>query len=390
MDGSLYLDPTRSGIRWLLDPAVPAVAEIARAVKARTDVTPCDPEAVATDLGELPALLSERHFGVVTGLVDEAAVQEAERLILAARDRVLADRTATWGDALGDLNDDLRRCLRDRHVRMAGSRPSRIRADELVAPRIEGAPAVEVAELDGVLCVTVRRLWGGPEDDRALWGWAGQSLDHFAYERIVVDLRGNDGGNDALTWAWIERVIPEGARIPGASDGWYVGDVPLGLWNSAAVVEAQDGLEAVPTWHREHRHAPAPDDVLDLRSESEPGDDELPTGERPWHGRMLVVVDGGTKSSGESSAWMLWHALGARLIGRPTSGMIEYGNIVPYLLPASGLHIALPTKHNDFGIPVELVGLPVHGDLDPATPVADVAARFDELFSAPNRRLTLP
>jgi hypothetical protein len=374
---SLYLGPDRSGIAWLLDPADPTVVAYAKDLTDRTERTPCDPDAVAADLDMLPGLIRERHFGVATGLIDEAATAEAERLILAARDRVRSERPQNWGDALGTMNDDLRICLHDRHIRLLGSPPSRIRADEPTLDVDAAAPAVEVDVHDGILCVTVRRFWGGPDDDRSLWAWAAQSLEHFGYERIIVDLRGNEGGNDAVMWAWIEPVLPPGATVPGTSDGWYAGGVPLGLWNSAAVVEARAGLEAVPRYHREHRHTPSADDVLVLQSEE---DDEPVAGERPWTGRMLVLVDGRTKSSGESSAWMLQHALGARLLGRPTAGMIEYGNIVPYLMPAGGLHIALPTKHNDFGRPVELVGFPVHGDLDPLTPVSAVAADFDRLL----------
>jgi hypothetical protein len=94
---------------------------------------------------------------------------------------------------------------------------------------------------------------------------------------------------------------------------------------------------------------------------------------------MLVLVDGGTRSSGESSMWMLRHGLGARVLGRPTAGMIEFGNIVPYLLPHAGLHVELASKHNDYGEPVELIGFRVDLDLDPATPLDRVAADFDVL-----------
>lgn len=377
MTGSLYLGPNRSGIGWLLDPASIRLGEVARALNIRTDETPCDPAAVAADLGALPALVRERHYGIASGLIDPAAADQAERLILAARDRVLAERPETWGAALGDLNDELRLCLHDRHVRLLGSRPSRIRSDESVAVVDEHAPAVETDVHDGVLVVTVRRFWGGPDDDRRLWEWAGRSLEDFRHERIVVDLRGNSGGNDAVTYAWIEPVQPAGATLPGTSDGWYVGDAPIGMWNSAALIEARDGRDAVPSWHLEHRHTPGPDDVIETHQEP---DETIVAGSHPWTGRMLVLVDGGTKSSGESSAWALQHLLGARLLGRRTAGMIEYGNVVPYVLPESGLHIALATKHNDFGQPVELVGLPVHGDLDPSTPVSALAGRFDEFY----------
>lgn len=35
---------------------------------------------------------------------------------------------------------------------------------------------------------------------------------------------------------------------------------------------------------------------------------------------------------------------------------------------ASGLRIGLTTKHNDFGMPIELTGLPVHAELDADMP----------------------
>lgn len=383
MADSLYLSPERSGVRWLLDPSAPELAGLARAVQARTEDTQCEPQAVAADFSMLPRLVRERHFGIATGLVAEKAADKTEQLILEARDRVLSEQPRSWGAALGDLNDQLRMCLRDRHVSLRGSGQSRIRSDEPVAAVDQNAPAVEVEDQHGVLCVTIRRFFGGADDDKRLWEWASGSLSHFSHERIVVDLRGNEGGNDAIMLEWLLPVLQAGVRIPGTSTGWFVGEAPLGLWNSAALIEARDGLDAVPRWHRAHRHVPAPGDVLQVRREGDDG--PLEAGVRPWDGKMLVLLDGQTKSSGESAAWMLQHALRGRLIGARTAGMIEYGNIVPYVLPASGLHIGLTTKHNDYGVAIELDGLPVQTELDPRTPLSTVARAFDRLYPAPGR-----
>ncbi|HEY2792393.1 MAG TPA: S41 family peptidase [Micromonosporaceae bacterium] len=371
----LYLGPDRSGLPWLLDPASPALAAAARDIAAREPDTRCDATAVAQDLDALPALMRTQHFGVATGIV---GFDEAQHAIEAARDRVRAEHPSTWGEAIGDLTDELRLALRDRHFRIVGGGPSRIRADEPTADVDQSASAAEVEVRHGVLCVTVRRLWGNADDDRVLWDWARASAEHFAYDRIVVDLRGNSGGNDAITLEWLLPSLAAGVDIPGTSSTWYVNGTSIGFWNSSALVEAADGLAAVPIYHREHRHTPSPDDVLELRTET---DDEVEAGERPWHGRMLVYVDGNTRSSGESSSWLLRHGLGARVIGQPTAGMLEYGNIVPYVLPASGFCVHLPTKRNDFGIPMELVGFPVHTELDPRTPVDDIARDFDRIYS---------
>jgi hypothetical protein len=247
----------------------------------------------------------------------------------------------------------------------------------------QGAPAVEVEDVHGVLCVTIRRFTGSPEDDQRLRAWARDGASHFSYERIVVDLRGNPGGSDAYMLEWIGTVRADPSTP--ATSGWFVGGAPLVLWNTVALIEARDGADAVPGWLREMRHVPARDDVLQIRDDVElpraaaPGEPASPAGARPWEGTMLVLVDAYTASSGESAAWMLQHDLGALLLGGRTAGMMENGDITPYLLPGSGLGIKLATTHNDFGMPVELAGLPVHAELGPRTPVSTVARTFDQL-----------
>ncbi len=370
----------RSGIRWLLDPESPEVAELGQAVGARKPDTPCDPGAVAADLEVLPRLVRERHFGVATGYLAEHAACGAEQIIAVARDRILAQQPRTWGEAIGDLADQLRVCLHDRHVGVAGACDSSLRRGEPAAPADQDAPAVEISQLHGVLCVRIRRLWGGPDDDRLLQEWARAGLEHFRSGRIIVDLRGYPGGNDAFLHQWIAPVRSSDAQVPGRDAGWYVQDAPLGLWNPAALIEASEGLDALPAFHREHRHHPHSADLLEVRED--PGE-QIPTGERPWHGQMLVAVDSQTFSSGETSAWALRYALGAHLIGGRTGGALEYGNIAPYLLPRSGMCIRLATKRNDWGIPVELLGLPVDQPLDPATPLAEIASAISTTSSRP-------
>jgi len=378
MAAPIYLGPDQAGVRWLLNPCSPELARLAQDAHTRTSESSCDPDAVAADLADLRVLLAERHFGIATRRIAPSAASQAARLVLAARERVLHSQPACWGDALGDLNDGLRLVLRDRHISLKGSRPSAIRVGEPACAIDKSAPAVELREHNGVLCVVLRRLWGDADDDRLLWDWANGSLRQFESDRIIVDLRGNGGGNDGITLKWVSPVLPASATVPCQSASWYVGETPLGIWNTAVVIEAAEGARAVPSWHREHVRQPTPDDTLSVSVEKT--DYVLRPGAQSWSGKMLVLVDGNTRSSGELSAWVLQHALGGRLIGSRTGGMIEYGNVVPYLLPASGMHVMLPTKHNDFGQPVELVGMPVHADLDPRTPLAAIAAAFDEWY----------
>jgi hypothetical protein len=348
---TLYLDDARAGIPWLYDPASPALRALAR--EERDESSPCDGRALAADAQALAELVRGRHFGVATGRV-------------ASPDDVLTgwdpSRARTWGEAVTGLQSDLRAALRDEHLRLLGA-PDR--------PRAEGS-AVEESVVDSVLVLRIRRLMGDPADERALAAWVAASDRHFAHDRIVVDLRSNPGGNDGHTYRWIERRM---RAVPGfvRSAGWHVRGTPLGNWNAAAWFEARDGIDAVPPALLAARHEPRPGDVIELEAESY----DLPAGELGWEGRMLVLTDRLSRSSGESSAWLLRQALGARIAGAPSTGMIEYGNIVSYAVERSGLVIQLPTKSNDFGFPVESVGFPVDVELDPATPVEVVARDFD-------------
>jgi hypothetical protein len=342
---SIYLQGT---LPWLFDPESAELVTLARDADARTPATPCDPDALEADAALFTRLLRERHFGVATGRV---ALPDAP-----------LPRAATWGE-LGALRDELRAGLVDEHVRIFGApRPS-------VA---NDGPAVERDVVAGVLVLRVRRLVGTPDDERLLAAWAANADEDFAHSRIIVDLRGNSGGNDGHTHTWVSRRL---RRVDAycTSAGWCVRGKPLGYWNAVAWRVALYGPEGASPSLLAERHDPQPGDELELDVETY----DLPAGDLPWSGRMLVLVDRRSRSSGESSAWLLRRGLGARLLGEPTFGMIEYGNIVQYALPRSGLVISLPTKSNDFGFSVESVGFPVDVPLDPTTPVEDVARDFD-------------
>jgi hypothetical protein len=359
---SAYLDPAQVGIEWLLDPQGVELPGLAREAETRTPESPCDADALARDADELRRLVRERHFGVATGLVG------CPDDVVDAWSRRLARRPRTWSEAVTELQFDLRDALRDEHVRVFGAPRWR----DGGAEQDEPGPAVESRVVDGALVLQVRRLVGDRNDEALLAQWSADADRHFAFDRIILDLRGNTGGNDGHTLAWAERrfrYVPRHVR----DSVWAVRGTPLSLWNYAAWREARDGTDAVPPRLIAERHAPRPADEIALVHTDWP----LEAGDRPWDGTMLVLVDRRTRSSGESSAWFLRDGLGARLVGTPTTGMIEYGNVAPYVLPGSGFAIYLPTKHNDYGMRVESVGFPVDAPLEDGVPADDVAARFD-------------
>ncbi|GEM_PF-7117750 len=67
--------------------------------------------------------------------------------------------------------------------------------------------------------------------------------------------------------------------------------------------------------------------------------------EQPFAGRVSVLIDRSTASSGESVPQCLAPALHAHVIGERSAGFIDFGNIVPVVLSHTGLWVQVPAPH---------------------------------------------
>lgn len=380
---SLYLNPSRSGAAWLLDPNQPAVSAGLRAAGERRPADPCDPAALVADLDDLLVLLRERHFGLATGVLAAPVHDELDAWMRGWRERLVAHQPTTWGGALGTDFHDLRWLVRDAHLSAAGEDLTLVRAtNPRTAEPVLGddpGPCAQWTDHGGVLCVRLRSLDDSGGNDALLEQWRDAHAAHFAYDRIVVDLRGNGGGNDMYVYQWFADHAPAHTPVV-ASRTWKLGGEALMLWNAVVAMEATHGVDAVPAWIRDRR--PTPDASVALVEEAGGAEDVVAhAGDTPWYGRMLVLTDRQTGSSGESAAWALQRVFGARLAGGRTAGCLRFGNITPYLLPRSGLLVRLGSKWNDHD-DVEMIGLPVDVPLQSDTALATVAADFDLLHGA--------
>jgi hypothetical protein len=366
-----YLDPEAAGLPWLLDPASTDLATIANAAVHRTAESHCDAGALCEEVPLLHELILSRHFGLVTGFGDRSGV---EKLMAAWRQRLSVQPPATWGAAVGNAQHFLQRSLGDSHLRIVGAASQSKSAPQGI-DELDRGPAIEGRTVRDISVVHLRRLFGDQSDEEALNSWVANAEKQFDHDRIIVDLRGNGGGNDGYVYDWASDYVPRGFHDAVSSKGWSVAGHRLSAWNHCAWLELTLGRDNVPSWLLESRHQPSPHDELGFF------DDEtcIPAGKRPWRGRMLVLVDRATRSSGETAAWFLKNAFGATLAGRPTAGTTEYGDVVPYVLPLSGLVIRLPTTKTDYGFPVEFRGFPVDVSIDFPIALEELAAEFDEL-----------
>jgi hypothetical protein len=375
----VYLDPAKTGVPWLLDPESEHVVRGFRIARGRTPADSCDPAALTADLPDLLTLIRERHFGLATGLLtDEGLLSWATSL----RERLETQRPATWGAALGVDFYRLRSLLYDSQVVPLGEDQRLVatvdpRRNESVLGERKGGCVAE-KRFGSVLCIRLRRFFGTPKEERLLAVWADSHNRHFAYERIVVDLRGNPGGSDDYIWTWIANHVPLPTECVPPARLWALDGRPLGMWNAAVSHELMHGSADMPDYVQQNRPQPREGAVLSIEEE----DGSIAVGETPWRGRMLVVTDRGTSFAGESAAWMLRRVFGARLIGRRSRGCLAFGDAVPYLLPQSGL--VIPLSAMSFGYPpsLEMAGIPVDLELDPGTKLREIANEFDRLWSA--------
>ncbi len=238
------------------------------------------------------------------------------------------------------------------------------------------APVYGWASHGDTAIITVRRLSGSPEDVKLMEQIAADYPKHRKHRRIIFDFRGNPGGNDGHIYAWVQRAF-RGSFTIRPSLEVRAGAAPCGFWNYRVASQVAYGVADTPESIAERdtiradwpTHVPAVEHrlfagVLHAESNS------------PYNGKVYVLVDRHSGSSGESGPQALALSVGATLVGERTGGFLEYGNLRSFVLPHTGVVVNVPSKRNYHDPPVEGVGLPVDVYLQPN----DVTRPAEELI----------
>jgi hypothetical protein len=204
-------------------------------------------------------------------------------------------------------------------------------------------------------------------------GWAGlmeKVQAHFDAHAFVIDLRGNRGGNDTMAY-----------RIASALAGveldtfWYDEHI---LWTEESV-QLQINTFDWMTWKKYlSKNLPVPDGLQERIRTLEHKLREVVDGThavvqvtkaipRPslgptsFTGKVFVLVDKYTVSSGESAAEVFRVFPHSRRFGSPTAGLVHFCNSGNLFLPNSHLQIVFAMKYNRYvdGGFYEETGLPV-------------------------------
>ena len=240
-------------------------------------------------------------------------------------------------------------------------------------------PIYEWHRLGDVGVITIRRFSGGPAALAMLRQLAEDYPLHRQTRLLVFDLRGNGGGDDSYLRAWIDRA----KRGPWRS---YVevrtigGALPWYKWNALVWQQIQTDCidQERSIKEREAERAKWPRRPSEVTIGFDDGT-TTSNARAPYSGRIVVLVDRATASSGESGAEMLQEALGAKLVGERTAGFREFGNQRVLVLPHTGVSWKFATKRNYYRTPVEGVGLPVDYYLSPEEQELSVEALLPTL-----------
>jgi hypothetical protein len=226
-------------------------------------------------------------------------------------------------------------------------------------------PAYETSTVGDTTIIRIRRFSGDATDLAQLERLPAEYEKHRYARRIVFDVRGNGGGDDATLFKWIFQAAAE-PWAQGVSADFRAGIGPCGTWNALVVGQLLSGEVDSPASRAERSAAlktlptiAASGDVIEVDSGLRKSD-----ATHPYEGSIFVLVDRHTASSGESVPQYLRPALGAHILGERTAGFLDFGNIVPFVLPRTGLWVQVPTTRFFNEGSAEMVGLEVDTYLD--------------------------
>jgi C-terminal processing protease CtpA/Prc len=231
---------------------------------------------------------------------------------------------------------------------------------------ISKKPAYEWRRAGQVAIIRIRRFSGPPAELERLEQLVKDYPEHRRSPLIVVDMRGNAGGNDDYAYRWVAQA-KRGPWQTVTGSVYPVGSfLPWKAWNDevwAAISENRVDDPASVARRNELRQKWPPNTAglsIAFKPDRYQGDAKV-----PYKGRIFVLVDRPCGSSGESAALAFQGGLGAKLVGERTAGLMEYGNVRTLVLPRTHLVFQFATKRNYFLTPMEGLGTPVDVYLAP-------------------------
>ena len=212
-----------------------------------------------------------------------------------------------------------------------------------------------------------------------------------AGHRLVIDLRGNEGGSATAAIAVLRACLPDVAWTGSARIAWR--------WRDTAAARVLrwgwvQGRIAAGLTFRSPASRQAAQNLLDLAAAAPTNREHggrlwLPAPQaKPSAPRILILVDGRCGSDGELLVWLLRRLPGVTVAGACTFGAVEFAQPGDALLPHSRVTFRVALAGTDLygdGRAVDGHGLPVDIVLPDAAGQAPSAIRALADFLLPRR-----
>ncbi len=214
-------------------------------------------------------------------------------------------------------------------------------------PSEPGGDVAFLRRADSPAWLELRGLNAGHDGSLARFAETARELRH---ERVVVlDLRGNVGGDEAFVRRWF-RELTAGDLGSVEIDALQSEVTLQGAINSAEcrlqspLVVGDPGSAAAERRELKRLRAELARAKQPFRSVYESDAKERGHAPRAFAGRLLVVTDARCASSCETAVALARKIPGAMIVGENTAGAGEFGHAERYRLPNTGVWMQAPTK----------------------------------------------
>jgi C-terminal processing protease CtpA/Prc len=342
---------------------------------------------VNADLDRAEFALDRGYGG--RGFVPEPSWRAMQSALAALRGKrttvdTLCDRIA---DALWELPDaHLSAWLRLENNKVRAKCGALFKTAER-APGVGPSLAAEEPRPWGFEAVTVGHATFGvvtlksfPFHDDPVWQGFEQALAELPQtDGLVIDLRGNDGGDDARGFD-LARALFDAPAPPAAArvhERRTPETLTLLLNTFDAFGRKEDGsllpflvqrYEETARDRDAAARAPGPEWRVQEIAKA-----PVAPGPKAYQGAIAVLVDAACKSSCESTLEALRLHPKAKVFGERTGGFVHFGDVGRVVLPHSGIELAIPTKYDEYagGKLYDKIGF------EPDVPVQGGADAFD-------------
>jgi hypothetical protein len=220
-----------------------------------------------------------------------------------------------------------------------------------------------IVEVNGIYTISISKFPPGA------WPGFHEFIDEAMKnsKAIVIDLRGNGGGDDSIAFEMAERLARQKLETPFASDLKRNSPETLTIWDNSLKLMKKHFSD--PEMHKQIDMYI--NDNSKLLAKSLAGEIQEYTSEpvestywkydtsKGYKRPIYILQDKECGSSAESAIDFFEYFPNITKVGINTAGMIHFGNVGLVILPNSGITIQMPTKANKYkdGRFIEFTGI---------------------------------